>query len=66
MTLREYHKDRHEELKESGLCLDCGDVPVEYWESLCPGCKSQRRRHWKVYFCDPLVKLHRRRIGNER
>ena len=51
MTRREYFEDRHEELRESGLCVDCGDYPVETWETLCPGCKHYRRRYirwWKV------------------
>lgn len=51
MTRREYFEDRHEELRESGLCLDCGNVPVESWEALCPQCKAYRRgyfRWWKV------------------
>ena len=60
----EYQADRYAELKELGLCPDCGEVPVESWETLCPACRAVRMKFYrKFYHWYAVVRPVRRKNG---
>ena len=49
MTVSEFIADRHQELRELGLCCDCGDAVPDPGSVICEGCKRYRRGHFQIY-----------------